>query len=223
MHNIDWIFFDVGGVILDDHLYEKTRIDELFHVIHIFDSRVTRQQVADAMPAASARVGQINENILSMFIPDISKLHMARNMMAGKRQIMYKNRGVVRPEALEVLSALSQNYNLGLIANQPKSSRDLLASSGLDKFFNHFKVSDDHGLAKPDVLYFKTVLKENGAEAQNSIMIDDNIERGLLPAKRLGMTTVWFKTSDRNDPPLASVDCTITNLKELLKIDWKDQ
>lgn len=217
-HYVEWIFFDVGGVLLDDSNYESARIDNLHHTIHIFDSRISRQQIVEALPKASAMSGQLNDNILAMFINDSQKLHMARNLMAGKRQAMYEDRGEIRPNTFEVLTKLSQGYKIGLIANQPKTTRELLIATGLDKLINHFKVSDDHGLSKPDVRYFKAVLNECGATADKSIIVDDNIERGLLPAKRIGMTTVWFKNAERLDPPTGSIDYTIHDLSELLTI-----
>lgn len=221
MNNTEWIFFDVGGVLLDDSAYEEKRIDELFHTIHIFDNRVSRNQVADALPRASAMVGKLNDNLLGLFITDNKKLYMARNLMAGKRQTMYENRGTVRAEASHVLAELAKNFKIGLIANQPKSTRELLEEAKITDYIDHFKVSDDHGLAKPDVRYFRAVLNETGTVAEKSMIVDDNIERGLLPAKRIGMKTVWYKSTERRDVPMSSIDHVITNLNELLAINEK--
>lgn len=215
--DIDWIFFDVGGVILDDDEYENLRIDEIYRIVHIFDNRISKAQVIDAHPRVSAMVGNLNDNFLSFFITDPQKLYMARNMMAGSRQKLSETRGSVRPETSEVLSRLALRYKIGLIANQPVQIRRILEEAGIDEHIAHFKISEDHGLCKPDVRYFQAVLNENGTTPEKSIMIDDNIERGLLPAKHIGMTTVWFKNYERTETPAGQIDYTITSLKDLLK------
>ena len=48
-------------------------------------------------------------------------------------------------------------------------------------------------------------------------MIDDNIERGLMPAKKLGMKTIWFDWGIRKDYP-DWIDYKIQKLEDLLQI-----
>lgn len=221
MNNIDWIFFDVGGVLVDDTEYKQVRINALHRAVRIFDSRISRQQIIDSWPRASAMVGNLTDNLLSLFISDSQKMQMARNLLAGQKQAMFEARGKLRPETKEILEKLSKKYKLGLIANQPASTRKIMEDAGLVDYFAHFKVSDDHGFSKPDVRYFKAVLDETGADPERSMIIDDNIERGLLPAKKIGMTTVWYKLRDRQDYPKDKLDHIVTELVELLSLDEK--
>ena len=124
----------------------------------------------------------------------------------------------IRPDAELVLQKLSQKYQLGIIANQQKEAIGLLENAGLEKYFYHFKVSDHHGVKKPDPRYFEAVLKETGADPKRSAMIDDNLVRGLMPAKKIGMKTVWFKRNDFQNNKDRTADFTVNNLSELLNI-----
>ncbi len=220
MNNIDWIFFDVGGVLLDHNEYEQLRIDTLYKTIKIFDSSISRKNILDVIPKASSMTGLLNDNILNLFLRDKQKLYMAKNLMASKRHALTEAaaNAKIRPEAKNVLSQLSQKYQLGLIANQPKSTRELLEETGVSQYFSHFLVSDDHGFRKPDLRYFKSVLDDCNTEAKDSIIVDNNIERGLLPAKKLGMTTVWYRSLDKKLVDNPAIDYTISNLYELVEL-----
>ncbi len=112
---------------------------------------------------------------------------------------------------------LSRSYKLGIIANQHHSIINKLEKAGLLNYFTLADVSEDYHFEKPDPRLFTAVFSATGAIPTRSIMIDDNIERGLAPAKKFGMTTVWYKLREYSKP-LSSVDYTITNLIELENI-----
>lgn len=220
MNKIDWIFFDIGGVLIDDSEFEQLRVDTLYKTIKIFDSATSRKNVLDAIPKASSMTGLLNDNILNLFLRDKQKLYMAKNLMASKRHMLSEAaaNAVIRPEAKSVLTELSKRFQLGLIANQPESTRKLLEESGISQYFSHFMVSEDHGFSKPDLRYFKSVLDDCDAEPEKSAIIDNNIERGLFPAKKIGMTTIWYRSPDKRLIENPSIDHIISNLLELIDI-----
>ena len=220
MNKISWIFFDIGGVLVDDSEYEQLRIDTLYKTIKIFDSTTSRKNILDAIPKASSMTGLLNDNILNIFLRDKQKLYMAKNLIASKRHALSEAaaNAKVRPETKNVLSELSKNFQLGLIANQPKSTRESLEEADILQYFSHSLMSEDHGYRKPDLRYFKSVLDDCDTEPEKSAIIDNNIERGLLPAKKIGMTTVWYRLPDKKYIENSSIDYTISNLSELTNI-----
>ncbi len=220
MNKIEWIFFDVGGVLLDDSEYEQLRINSLYRTIKIFDSNVSRKNILDTVPKASSMTGQLNDNILNIFLRDKQKLYMAKNLMASKRHDLSEAAGKakVRPEAKNVLSELSKIFRLGLIANQPKSTKEILEEADISQYFAHFLVSEDHGYSKPDLRYFQSVLDDCDAKADESAIVDNNIERGLAPANRIGMTTIWYRLPDKKETENPVINYSITNLNELIDI-----
>jgi len=220
MDKIEWIFFDVGGVLLDDNLYESLRLEILTKIIRIFDSSVSRYNIIESMPKASAMPGILNDNILNLFLRDKQKLYMAKNLLASRKIDLREalDKSQLRPDAESVLSKLCKTYRLGLMANQPKSTKELLNACGISKYLSHALVSDDHGFRKPDLRYFQAVLNECNVNAKNAVLIDNNIERGLFPAKKLGMITIWFHAVDKPNVENKSIDYQIKNLSDLLKI-----
>ena len=127
-----------------------------------------------------------------------------------------KKEPFIRPEAQKVVAKLSFKYNLGLLANQPVKTKEKLEQAQILQYFKFQDVSEDFNLRKPDPEFFKAIFKATGANPKESAIIDDNIERGLIPAKKLGMTTVWFKLEERD--LVKEIDFIVINLEELLEI-----
>lgn len=220
MDKIEWIFFDVGGVLIDDSAFEEARHNLLLRTIRLIDSSITNSNLDEMMLKASSMTGPINDNILNLFIRDKQKLYIARNFLAGRKNELNEAaaKNTVRKEASEVLEKLSKKYQLGLIANQPKSNKAQLEEAGINKYLNHFLVSQEHGFGKPDLRYFQSVFEATGAEPQKSVMVDNNIERGLCSAKKLKMTTIWFNNKSKQVSNDMNVDFTVFNLRGLLDL-----
>ena len=125
-------------------------------------------------------------------------------------------------EAPQVLSALSQKYELGVIANQADGLRERLESFGILKYFKYVISSWDIKVMKPDVRIFKHSLEVANCEPQEAVMIGDRIDTDTAPAQSLGMKGVWIKQGvgklqtrlAAETPP----DFEVDNLMELLKI-----
>ena len=77
-------------------------------------------------------------------------------------------------------------------------------------------------IPKPDMKSYQIMKKMfhlNQFNINKSIFIEDTIEN-LMPAKKIGMTTVWIenKLNDVNlKKKLTSVDYSFTNIKSFLK------
>ena len=110
---------------------------------------------------------------------------------------------IVYPEAEECLRELSKRYKIGIIANQNPGSRERLEKMGLLKYIDLVVASAEEGVAKPDLRIFRI----------------DRIDNDIIPAKKLGMKTVWikqgfgkyYKPNSAEDKP----DWTINTLNEV--------
>lgn len=75
---------------------------------------------------------------------------------------------------------------------------------------------------KPDIRIFEYALDKANCIPQDACMIGDRLDNDILPAKSLGMKTVWIKQGfgalqkpfSKSEEP----DYTISSLSELLKI-----
>ncbi|HNW71574.1 MAG TPA: HAD family hydrolase [Candidatus Paceibacterota bacterium] len=218
--NIKWIFFDIGGVLADESEFQKIRENYNWETVKHFELNTTKEEIMAIWPEASGMIGDLDINIVSLALKDKSKIIEAVELMKTKRSEApsYYDLLKVREEAKEVISKLSQKYKLGIIANQNSKVKEKLKEADLLKYFQNTDVSGDHKLNKPNSELFKKIFEITGASPVESVMIDDNIERGLSPAKNLNMTTVWYRLTDRNNIPTNTVDYTVVSLMELLKI-----
>lgn len=214
---IDWIFFDAGGVLLDETKHEERRIKLISEVVKEYNPDITKEDISKVRQRASGILGGLTTNMIKLLLPDKNQQESAivKVKMLGKSadQCGY---AFIRPEAQDVVKKLSEKYSLGLLANQPKATKEKLKKAGVLKYFKFKDVSEDFNLRKPDPEFFKAIFRVTGADPNKSAIIDDNIERGLIPAKKLGMTTVWFKLEDRKI--IYDIDFTVTGLRELLRI-----
>lgn len=125
-------------------------------------------------------------------------------------------------ETPTVIKTLSKKYELGIIANQLDGLKERLEAFGLLKSFKYIISSWDVQVMKPDIRIFEYALGKANCTPQETCMIGDRLDNDVLPAKSLGMKTVWIKQGfgalqnplSKSEEP----DYTINNLTELLKI-----
>ena len=53
--------------------------------------------------------------------------------------------------------------------------------------------SAEEGVSKPDLRIFEIALQRSSCPPEQAVMIGDRMDNDILPAKSLGMRTVWIK------------------------------
>ena len=218
MENINWLFFDMGGVVLDDSRPEMLRQELALEIAQKYMPHITMAHVREAWMAASGTPGSMRIVALRELCKGLQNLEEVVSEYQEQCKIDYYGLSQVRPEAKNVLESLSQKYELGLMANQGARALELLEEEGVMKYFSHQKMSHHVGLEKPDPNFFLTILADTGARTNESVIIDDNWFRGLYPAKQIGMKTVLFERELIPFPDDSAPEWRVSNLKELLNI-----
>jgi len=125
-------------------------------------------------------------------------------------------------DAPAVIKALSQKYELGIIANQLDGLKERLEAFDLLQYFKYIISSWDVKIMKPDIRIFEYALDKANCTPQEACMIGDRLDNDILPAKALGIKTVWIKQGfGALQKPLSKSeepDHSINNLYELLEI-----
>lgn len=125
-------------------------------------------------------------------------------------------------EAPAIIKALSQKYELGIIANQLDGLKERLEAFDLLQYFKYIISSWDVKIMKPDIRIFEYALDKANCTPQEACMIGDRLDNDILPAKALGIKTVWIKQGfGALQKPLSKSeepDHSINNLSELLEI-----
>ena len=100
---------------------------------------------------------------------------------------------VLYKDAEECLKNLSSKYKIGVIANQSLGTADRLEQFGILKYIDLVVASAEEGVAKPNKEIFEIALNRAGCKPEHAIMIGDRIDNDIVPAKKLGMKTIWVK------------------------------
>ena len=88
------------------------------------------------------------------------------------------------------------------------------------KYIQLVIASAEEGVAKPDKRIFEIALERSMCSPNGAVMIGDRIDNDIIPAKKMGMATIWVKQgygkywTITNESEKA--DFEVNNLTELL-------
>lgn len=115
-----------------------------------------------------------------------------------------------------LLARLRERFHLGVVSNFYGNVGVLCEEAGLARWLDVIMDSTQVGVGKPDPGIFRMALDELGLEAGETIFVGDSYERDMMPARRMGMKTIWLKGPKPRIPREAEpVDGCISNLTEL--------
>ena len=203
MHSIKWIFFDIGSTLVDESIAVSKRVER------------TVANTTIGFYDFYAKMVEISKH-------DQNSYHKALTYYGLKSAPWNSDDEFVYPEAEACLCELHKRYKIGIIANQNPGSRERLEKLGLLKYIDMVVASAEEGVSKPDPRIFRIALDRVDCKTDEAVMVGDRIDNDILPANKLGMTTVWIKqglgglcepTCEAEMP-----DCTISELSELIKI-----
>ena len=182
--HIKWLFFDLGGTLIDETEQEKIFTEAVSEALHISQeniyNKLIEMSIAYKDPAKEAL------KVLTGSDELLGQLRAAGKWYPPELERLFPGVG-------EALKALSGRYKLGIIANQKSGMEQRLKEHGIYGFFSVFAGSGDVGLSKPDPAIFQYALYKAGCTARRAVMIGDRLDNDIYPAKKLGMTTVWVK------------------------------
>lgn len=203
------LFFDIGYTLVNEDAVWKRRCEEQAETTEAKALGLSSDDIYREIEAAS-RIGA------GQFRSVLRKLQI-------KEAAPYRHElETLYDDAPQVLEALCQRYELGIIANQADGLRERLDGWGILRYFMHVVSSFDVKISKPDVRIFEYALNAASCPPENAYMIGDRLDNDIIPAKAAGMKTIWIKqgfgalqqASCDADMP----DYTVEGLSELLNI-----
>ena len=199
-----WIFFDVGSTLVDETEAYDHRAREMIEKTDITFSAFDSKRIELAKQGFDG-----NSEAIKYFGLKKTPWHSEDEKPFG--------------DVFETLEALKERgYSLGIIANQAAGTAQRLDAWGLLKYFDVVAASAELGAAKPDKLIFEKAFEMAGCQPHNSVMVGDRLDNDILPAKALGMTTVWIRKGlsiyQHLDFGKNNADWVIDNLSDLKEI-----
>jgi len=99
------------------------------------------------------------------------------------------------------LRALQGRYRLAVLTTGGESSeeqiRRALRRVGLEIYFERFILSREMGLAKSDPEFYRAAVTILGCQAPAAVMVGDNYENDIAPAKQAGLRAIWYLRQPR--------------------------
>ena len=121
------------------------------------------------------------------------------------------------PGAIAALERLHVRFVCAVASGAGVSDGDLMAQAldrvGMRRYFRHFFTSKELGAAKPDPQFFREIIRRLEVEPYECIMVGNSYEKDMVPAREVGMRTVWLSDSDDDKWPCA--DSIIHSMDEL--------
>jgi FMN phosphatase YigB (HAD superfamily) len=101
-------------------------------------------------------------------------------------------RGYLR-QNLALLEGSRQRFRFGLVSNFTENLSRILEETGLAPLLQAVLCSARVGLRKPDPAIFGAALDALGLPPEQVAMIGDSLASDIVPAKQLGITTIWLR------------------------------
>jgi FMN phosphatase YigB (HAD superfamily) len=120
----------------------------------------------------------------------------------------------------EVVAPLQGRFRMGIVSNFYGNLDRILAEAKLDRFFTVVADSSRIGIFKPEPGIFEAALKKLQCAPESVAMIGDSLGKDCVPARKLGMRTVWLRTEPRPDEDSQAADVTIRSIDEVARIQW---
>ncbi len=169
-----WIFFDLGATLVDESDVYKSRcrfaIDQLNIDAAEFMDKVYEEAKISPTPIRTA--AEAYGVALPEWDNSLEKLY---------------------EEVPDIIKGLYGKYKLGIIANQSLGTQERIDNWGIGKYFDVVMASAEAGCAKPDPRIFTMALQKAKCEPNEAVMVGDRLDNDIVPAKKLGMKTVWVR------------------------------
>jgi putative hydrolase of the HAD superfamily len=123
-------------------------------------------------------------------------------------------------ETLQVLDRLKDHYQLVLLTNGSPTLQNtkLEITAELAPYFTHIVISGAFGKGKPDPSIFQFVLSQCNLQADEAIMVGDNLMTDILGASRAGIRSIWINRENKQPEIDIKPSYEITNLEDLFPI-----
>ncbi|HWL26232.1 MAG TPA: HAD family hydrolase [Ureibacillus sp.] len=126
----------------------------------------------------------------------------------------------VYEDTYAVLDELKGKYQLVLLTNGAPTLQNLKLqiTPEIPPYFDHIIISGDFGKGKPDASIFEFVMEKAGINAEEGIMVGDNLNTDILGSSRVGMRNVWINRENKEQNPEITPTFEVKSLTELLEL-----
>lgn len=224
MHNkYKWLLFDADDTLFD---YSAGEIYALEKTLASFGNSLDEQKLSvyreeNKKVWQELELGLIDPDTLKFkrFELTFQKLGLNYNPVEFSKQYL-NNLGEstqLIENALEVVTALQEKYNLAIVTNGLKDVQHRrLMNSSIANFIEHIFISEELNYSKPQKEYFDKVFDGlNNPSKETVLIIGDNLNSDIRGGIDYGIDTCWYNPAKNSLPENFKTTFTITDLTQL--------
>lgn len=198
----EWLFFDMGNTLFDEQRAFEHRLYEMAQKAGVEYDWLYGETIA--------LYGQHQKGDLAM----ARRLGIELPKWHREDESPYE-------DAEECLKTLSRKYKIGVIANQSPGTAGRLEEYHLLQYIDLVTASAEEGVSKPNPRIFQIALEKSGCMPARAVMIGDRVDNDIIPARAMGMYTIWLRRGIWRDWRITSeqekADCVVYSLAEICR------
>ena len=217
MSNIEAVFFDLDGTLLDREASLVKFIDGQYERFKPDLNVIEKQRYINRFIELDARGYVWKDKVYSQLLQELNIAALTWEELLEDYITNFKHSCTGFHNLHEVLGKLKQmGMKLGIISNgKTHFQMANINALGIEGFFDSILISEAVGLRKPDSLIFQKGMEALAVSAAGSIFVGDHPENDVTASKRAGMIGIWKRDDYWHS---AEADFTIEELEELLSI-----
>jgi putative hydrolase of the HAD superfamily len=208
------VTFDIGGVIYSDDVFKRAVFIALTKLSSGVDQAAFDQVYTQHLKSQS---GSLRSKLCQHFLGSLDKRDEL--MKIATDNWIFKPSDLYQDSKESIVKLKNAGLKIGIVANQPASVVESLKADQIYDLVDFLGVSAIVGFEKPDQKFFELAISKLAIPANQIIHVGNRIDTDVLPAKRLGMKTVWVRRGEANPDPtptdLSQADLTVLDLWQL--------
>ena len=230
MKNYKHIFFDLDRTIWDfdasaddtfSRMYAKYDLKKLG--VPSLEAFREQYEVHNDMLWSWYRKGEIIKEVLNirrfeMTLADFGiEDHRISIGMSEDYVIVNPDKAFLFPGAIETLEYLAERYPLHLITNGFQEVQEQkFRIARLQRYFKNVTTSEEAGSKKPEPGIFYLALEKADCEAEDSVIVGDDLAVDILGARDIGMDQVYFNpaSAPHKEEVTYEIKC-LTEMKDI--------
>lgn len=219
-----YLIFDLDDTLLDFQTGEHEGLINVLTSVQVpdLDDALREYAVINRRLWQAYEQGEITKQHIqaSRFNQLLDVLDMPGDGIAMEkayRQELNNNNHVI-PGAKDLLQKLvAKDYVLIAGTNgETQTQKQRLKNTGFGQYFDQVYISDELGIAKPNVAFYKPIFEANPAMTkQNTVMIGDGVPSDMRGGNNVGMDTIWVNFINNKLPNDVSVTHEVQSLDQL--------
>ncbi|MCM3627565.1 HAD family hydrolase [Paenibacillus glycanilyticus] len=192
MNKITAIIFDLDQTLLDKHESLIRFANHQYEAYALEAFRIDREDFVQKFTEMNHVVRpkeEVYKELIEIFGIDSSLLAV----MLEDLNRNFSDYAIGYPGLVTMLSELRDaSFKLGMITNgRAFYQRSKIRALGIESYFDDIVISEAVGLRKPDPAIFQLSLSNLKLAADQAVFVGDNLKADIMPAKELGMRTIW--------------------------------